>query len=321
MPYASPMIETDKIAGVVLGTAIGDALGYPVEFNKDRLPVKALAELVDKQARCALYSDDTQMFLATVEGLADALVANRWGVTDAAPFIAGHYVKWSKSPENNRAPGGACMYGCANLADGIAWDVAGKPHGKGCGAAMRSMAYSLFLEVDHAAQWAGEHALMTHRDASAQASAAAVAAGVRGALEDLGKFQIAALMVSAARVYDAETAMLLNRAVMDAQNNVSAEKVLDRWRGWRGDEAVAASLYCLLQTSGYADAVLLAVNSPGDSDSLGAITGALAGAKYGAAAIPGGWIEVIENRPMLVDVAIRQADFQRSGLLAATDRR
>ncbi len=286
------------------GTAIGDALGYVCEFDKSAQPISGLDECLDRRAGVALYSDDTQMFLATVDGMFDALKgaaeAPFLHIDDAAQAIAKRYVAWSKSPENNRAPGGACMYGCRNLAEGIAWTVSGKPEGKGCGAAMRSMAYSLFLNMDRAEHWAAEHALMTHRDPTAQASAAAVAAGVRAALMGFTKPATAAVMVAIAAKYDSGTAEMLNQAIAYAdERSHNRPMVLDKWRGWRGDEAVAASLFCYLIGGGYADSVLFAINSPGDSDSLGAITGALAGATYGAGVIPRPWIGQIENTELL----------------------
>lgn len=283
----------ERIEGVVFGTAIGDALGYPVEFNKTLLPVRGL----DKEQ--ALYSDDTQMFLATVDGL---LETEPWlmDLENAAERIAKHYVRWSKSPENNRAPGASCMYGCRNLAEGVAWRAAGRPGARGCGTAMRSMAYGLFLQTDMAAHWAGEHALMTHRDPSAQASAAAVAAGTAALIAGLvNKEAVAAIMVTAAADYDKATALMLNQAIDFARKGVPADVVLNQWRGWDGDEAVAASLYCFLQGINYEMVALLAVNSPGDSDSLGAIAGALAGALYGGHRIPGVWKVNIENSAWL----------------------
>lgn len=306
------MIAANRIEGVVFGTAIGDALGYTVEFNKAKLPIHDIAECIDARAKVALYSDDTQMFLATVGGIFDACegLKEPLYIERAAEHIAKRYVAWSKSPENNRAPGGACMYGCANLGRGVHWEVAGKPEGKGCGAAMRSMAYSLFMEIEQSARWAAQHALMTHRDPSAQASAAAVAAGVRACLEGLSKNMVSAIMVSAAMSYDRWTGAMLNKAIEDARAKTPAVTVLNRWRGWRGDEAVAASLFCFLQGSGIDSSVLAAVNSPGDSDSLGAITGALAGAFYGVEKIPESWKAHIENADELRAVARRISGFQ-----------
>lgn len=301
MPYTYGMINfNSRITGVVFGTAVGDALGYQCEFNKSVQPVKDLAS-------GGLYSDDTQMLLATLDGLFEA---RTWADLEAAGgVIAKHYVAWSRSPENNRAPGGACMYGCGQLAKGVEWREAGKPLAGGCGAAMRSMAYGLWHHdnVQKATEWAAEHALMTHRHAIGPASAAAVAAGVAMAMQEGSKNEIATQMIAAARKYDPETADMLQLARDLAAAPESPmgklEAVLDKWRGWAGHEAVAASLFCFMRYDTFESAVLAAVNSPGDSDSLGAITGALAGAFYGAETIPNRWTAEIENAVKLSAMA------------------
>jgi ADP-ribosylglycohydrolase len=289
----------DRIAGVVFGTAIGDALGYPVEFNK------SLMGKVRSLEKPGLYSDDTQMFLATLHGLMDA--GTHDDIDEAAEYVAKHYVTWSNSPENNRAPGGACMHGCRQLEVlGVdKWRETGKPLAGGCGTAMRSMAYGLWFpgDPDKAALWAAEHAIMTHRHPMAQAAAAAVAAGVAFAMKDKTRLEIAQLMAMAARRYDVPTAQMIDQAIQYTQDPIARpERVLDTWRGWAGHEAVAASVYCFLARDRYEDAVLLAINSPGDSDTLGAITGALVGATDGATTIPKDWRANVENSAMLQTV-------------------
>jgi ADP-ribosylglycohydrolase len=218
---------------------------------------------------------------------------------EAAIHVAKAYVAWSMSPENNRAPGVACMYGCAQLARGMPWRQAGKPGSGGCGAAMRSMAYGMWHRnsPDEAARWAAEHALMTHSHPMAQASAAAMAAGTTASLMGLTPDEIGRWMVKAADLCDAKTASMLAQAMLWAFDTcISTAEVLDKWQGWAGHEAVAASLFCFLRASScWHDAVILAVNSPGDSDSLGCMTGALSGAHFGIAGIPPSFVRNIED--------------------------
>lgn len=308
----------DKFAGVVLGTAIGDALGYPVEFMsveeiKRRFGPAGVTTLHPVRvgphgARMeSLYSDDTQMFRAVCEGLIRA--GPTASLDTAAEEVAEEIVAWAFGSENNRSPGGSCMHGANNLRQNYAWRMAGQHNGGGCGAAMRSMAYGLWHWDDpvEAAYWAGEHALMTHRSPMAQASAAAVAAGIAMGVMGGPPDAVVAAMVEGANGYDAATARMLLQAREDAGHpSTPPAEVLDRWRGWKGDEAVAASLYCALEGGSYRNAVLLAVNSPGDSDSLGAITGALMGAMRGATGqIPAEWIPQVEKSQELITLAVR----------------
>ncbi len=73
--------------------------------------------------------------------------------------------------------------------------------------------------------------------------------------------------------------------------------------GWVAEEALAISLYCCLVTVGLEDAVILAVNHSGDSDSTGAITGNIMGTILGAPAIPKRWLQAVELREEILQVA------------------
>jgi ADP-ribosyl-[dinitrogen reductase] hydrolase len=67
--------------------------------------------------------------------------------------------------------------------------------------------------------------------------------------------------------------------------------------------SLEASIWCLLHTSSYADAVLTAVNLGEDTDTTGAVTGGLAGLTYGWASIPADWVNVLAKRDA-IDVLI-----------------
>ena len=84
-----------------------------------------------------------------------------------------------------------------------------------------------------------------------------------------------------------------------SENNISS--------GGNCIESLEASLWCLLETKNYRDAVLKAVNLGGDTDSTAAITGALAAITYGFDSIPSEWIEVLANR-RLIDSIIEKYD-------------
>lgn len=60
-----------------------------------------------------------------------------------------------------------------------------------------------------------------------------------------------------------------------------------------------ASLWCLLNTNSYRDAVLKAVNLGDDTDTTGAVTGGLAGIIYGFDEIPRDWIDKLKNKDLI----------------------
>ena len=67
-------------------------------------------------------------------------------------------------------------------------------------------------------------------------------------------------------------------------------------------DTLEASIWCLLNSSNYAECVLKAVNLGHDTDTVGAIAGSLAGAMYGLKMIPVGWIAELQNRGLLFDI-------------------
>ena len=73
--------------------------------------------------------------------------------------------------------------------------------------------------------------------------------------------------------------------------------------GWVAEEALAISVYCALVSETFEQAIVLAVNHDGDSDSTGAITGNILGAMLGTNAIPERWLQPLELREVIEALA------------------
>lgn len=125
--------------GALLGLALGDALGFPTEFN-DVPAILAKCGPWREMAlpRPAFITDDTQMTLAVARALRDTLDG---GPLDAARLegpLRAEFTAWYRSPDNNRAPGRTCLTACAELErPGLPWAEASQTGSKGCGANMR----------------------------------------------------------------------------------------------------------------------------------------------------------------------------------------
>jgi len=130
----------------MFGLAIGDALGRPTEFLslkdiKSKYGVDGIQDLPES----ALYTDDTQMTIAIAEALIET------GDQDVEPIMAAirdEFIKWRDSPENDRAPGKACLTGVSNMERGIHWSESGVPNSKGCGSAMRGAPIGYLYQHD-----------------------------------------------------------------------------------------------------------------------------------------------------------------------------
>ncbi|MDA1231445.1 MAG: ADP-ribosylglycohydrolase family protein [Planctomycetota bacterium] len=83
--------------------------------------------------------------------------------------------------------------------------------------------------------------------------------------------------------------------------------------GWVGEEAVASAMYCCWRSpDDYSRAVLTAINTDGDSDSIGAITGSAMGAWLGITAIPQSWRDAVEDSAYLYDLGKRLSQKRRN---------
>ena len=106
----------EQVLGMIYGLALGDALGSPVEFwelkgIRERYGPDGIQELPEP----ALFTDDTQMTLAVAEALIAAGHQDLGGLMAA---ISQEFVAWLHSPENDRSPGGSCLYGARQLEAG-----------------------------------------------------------------------------------------------------------------------------------------------------------------------------------------------------------
>lgn len=193
----------NKIRGSITGGAVGDALGYPVEFVYSfndicaRYGKEGITDFdmsypwLESEEKKALFSDDTQMTLYTAEGL---LEAERNG-KPIAPTVCNAYLAWyahqagrkvkisyqSKLSEieelnQNRAPGNTCLSALAAIHAGKEPQNASK----GCGGIMRVAPVGLYGAAHDwspadTARLAGELAELTHLHPLSTYSSAALA--------------------------------------------------------------------------------------------------------------------------------------------------
>lgn len=269
----------DRIRGCLLGGAIGDALGWPVEFQRlDRIlsdhgpdGVTALHLMSDGLAE---VTDDTQMTLFTAEGLLlagdggpRAVVAavhaayQRWFLTQRLPGPTADAVhaegtllreSWLYA---SRAPGNACISGLTEhpqlpriVEPGRAGVV--NPHSKGCGTVMRSAPFGLVgAGPEQAFRLAAECAQLTHGHPTGYLAAGAFAALVDRLVEGTAPDEAVRLTIAqtGAQPGGAETVAALTRAVdlagTGAFDFATVEQV---GLGWIAEECLAIAVYCLL---------------------------------------------------------------------------
>jgi len=113
-------------------------------------------------------------------------------------------------------------------------------------------------------------------------------------------------MVAAAGEHSAKTAAMMKRAIDEAVDGVGPDVTLDRLRSWAAHEAIAAGVYLLARhPEDTRTGIIEGANTPGDSDSIATIAGALLGARNGLESIPAEWVRDVERGGELLKLGER----------------
>ncbi|MET8474578.1 ADP-ribosylglycohydrolase family protein [Streptomyces sp. NPDC006422] len=323
--------------GSLLGLALGDALGFPTEFN-DVPAILAKCgpwrEMELPGHPVAYITDDTQMALATARALRTATGRGTLGPKRFERPLREEFVDWYQSPDNNRAPGNTCLRACALLkTESRPWQEASQIHSKGCGANMRVTPLGLVpgLGGEQRAGAAQLQAGLTHGHPTGLAAADLTAHAVRLLAAGAEPTGLVGLLRSyayenrgtyherwlgdlwkrgdeptperfIAQGWDECLAVLERLEAALREANPEVDPCLATGAGWIAEEALATALLCFLQ---FVDDPVLALRraacTSGDSDSIAALAGAFAGAHIGADAWPKEWVSRIEHRDELLD--------------------
>jgi ADP-ribosylglycohydrolase len=290
---------------ILYGLALGDALGWPVEFTKlDGIRARYGLNGIGEPPDPALFTDDTQMTLALAEALIEAGDA---GLESLMVAVSRKFIAWSHHPDTpSRAPGRTCLRAVANLEHGLHWRDAGIKESKGCGSAMRAapIGYLYQHQPDRLREVAHATGFATHQHPAADAASIAAACLVKLALDGVHPREFSRRVIEFCNGISDEfdAAVLRLNHTLDWANTDAAIHRLGQ--GWVGEEAVALAIYCCLKhPDDYVAAVRLGANIDGDSDSVACITGGILGARLGLNAIPARWIAQLERRDELDAVA------------------
>ena len=312
--HASEPIE--RLTGALLGQALGDALGGVVEaepaekaaeYVRDWLLAGRAGERAHRHFPFGQYSDDTQLARELLLSLREA---RQWSPATYARRIAALFRE-----ERDVGAGPGTRSAAYRLLSGASWQSAGTPPPyAGNGSAMRAGPLGVLFAGDPDAMRdaAREQSLITHLDPRCAAGAVAVAGAVALAVEP-GPVHPASFLETLADWVAWEDGSV-SRAVagvsdwlelepVDAARQVQASG-LDRGRAeeWQGISAfvtasVAWSIYAFLRTpDDYWAAVCTAIAVGGDTDTMAAIAGAIAGARLGPSALPADLVGRLNDR-------------------------
>jgi ADP-ribosylglycohydrolase len=301
------MNEQERAQAMIYGLALGDALGWPIEFlNMQKVSIIYGTLGIQEPPTPARVTDDTQTSLVIAETLIDA------ADSELDVLMAGmtrRLIDWSNSAENDRAPGYSVTEAARTLEAGVSWrESGGQAKGNGSSIRVAPIGYVYQYDTRRLKEVAHATGIATHAHPASDAAAIAAAYLIKLALEGVppADWPNAVMDFASGISDDFDAAMLkIGQVSQWTDENTAINHIGD---GWVGEEAVAMSIYCAIRyPDDFVGALRRAVNIPGDSDSVGCITGGLMGARLGLSAIPSDWIARLEKLDYMTDVANRLA--------------
>lgn len=261
-----------------IGSAIGDALGAPVEFMtrgeiKDKYGV--LREMVGGgwlRLKPGQVTDDTEMSLCIARGIADA---RGWTLTGIADNLAA----WLKSKPID--VGDTCRRGIRNYLLKGTLETPPNNWDGGNGAAMRMLPVALFTlgDAELMTKYSVEQAHLTHNHPLSDAACITL-----GNLVHLGL-----------------TGRSLRRMRREVDETVEAYPAFgfEPYKGLATGyvvDTMQTVFHCFFRSRSFESCLIDTVNQGGDADTTGAIAGALAGAYYGEEGIPSRWRKKMDRK-------------------------
>lgn len=297
--------DIEKLKNAILGAAIGDALGVPVEFKSreylTQFPVKEMLGYMCWNQAPGTWSDDSSMMLCLLEGLSEAYDIELIGSKFVQWYTTGYWGAHHKVFDI----GGSTRHALNRIIKGESAKSSGNifEEDNGNGSLMRSIPLAFY----HSNENDIEKIYNSVREISAITHA-----------HFRSSFSCFIYVILAIELIKRENRKLayknmqkivknfvkrkgFNTSEIDLFKNILNYTVWDLPKSQiRGSgyvlQSLEASLWSFYNVENYKDAVLLAVNLGEDTDTTGTITGALAGLYFGLETVPKKWIDVLARK-------------------------
>ncbi len=326
----------DRITGMIVGCAVGDALGMPVEGVETRLTLHALNRLGGirdflapqphvirtlRRLRPGCWTDDTQLTLAVARAMTRAGGMSYDAIADAhiEAFETLELRGWDTTTKQ----------ACRRLAQGTPRQRSGKLGGSGNGVAMKisPVAAWSFMRKESREQLLNHCVAigaMTHYDPRAVVGAYLIALQIRDALASPRRWEPAperySELIEEAAWAEAQLVQTLGasddpisqnlREVEDGIGEAPLE-LAELCNGATSYVCNSVTYVTALLCSApweFEDGIIAAVNGGGDTDTNGSMVGAVLGAAYGVRKLPRRFVDKVEESEMIRDLGSRFAD-------------
>ena len=299
--------------GLLFGIAIGDALGVPVEFmSRKHLqvnPVIGMREYGTHHQPAGTWSDDSSMSFLLVEQLIEGYDIEELGKKFCQWY---QYNYWTPHGEIFDM-GVSTRNAMDKIAKGVSALESGEcdDYSNGNGSLMRILPLAIYLQdksIDERFCITKEVSGVTHSHIRSVIGCFFAVEFVIQLLKEKDKcdayYETQNIVRDYLHLIDVKSSEieLYNRILFD---DISRIPVQDIYASGYVLHTLEASLWAFLTTDNFKDAVLKAVNLGDDADTIGAITGGMAGLFYGFEQIPEEWINQLARRSDIEELSCR----------------
>jgi len=299
----------------LFGLAVGDALGVPVEFiSRETIAQNPVTEMIGYgtfNVPAGTWSDDSSLSFCLAEALTQSFDLNRIGQY----FTQWYYHNYWTARESVFDIGIATIEAITRIAQGVNPEQAGATdeNANGNGSLMRILPLLFHIHdkpIHDRFSLTKRVSSITHGHIRSIIACFYYLEFARNLLYGKDKFETYFMLQSEITNYLTQIAVhpdeiaLFDRLLSDPIHTLPDDDINSSGYVLH---TLEASIWCLLTTDNYKDAVLKAVNLGDDSDTTGAVTGGLAGLLYGLDTIPANWIATLARKEDIENLADRLA--------------
>lgn len=308
----------------MMGLVVGDALGVPVEFMmREELKIDPVVDMrnygTHEQPR-GTWSDDSSMAIATMDSLCQGVNYEDMMKKFCEWVLYGEYTPYGDVFDIGLSTRKAIL----NYGKGIELlQCGGKTErDNGNGSLMRILPFSLYVcgkynnlcsrEENKAMNMVHEVSCLTHAHPRSQIGCGFYTRFIASILQNKGQHSLLDVMEESAKCTFKHYEQGIYPKVMTEELKAYERlREIESFAGLSEDNihstgyvvhTLEAAIWCFITTNNYKDCVLKAVNLGGDTDTIGAVAGGLAGCYYGYENIPKDWLAVIKKREWIEEL-------------------
>lgn len=295
-------MSVKKIKSVMIGHAVGDALGVPVEFkSREYIAQNPISEMVGfgtYNFPAGTWSDDTSMSLCALS----ALIKKSWSFES----VMDNFCDWLSNNKFTATGetfdvGYTCFNAIINYRDNktnVTECGLADEYSNGNGSLMRIHPFALMVYYNKHKypNWENiieQASALTHAHERSKLACKIYTMVLFAILDNPSKNAVSvALKQAYNQYYENPEHNHFERLFLDDFHKLASDKI--KSTGYVID-TLEASIWCLMNTDSYKECVLTAVNLGEDTDTVAAIAGSLAGALYGFDSIPEDWRNTLKR--------------------------